>query len=210
MVTWKTLPMQELIATGNDLDAAADVAARLGGISYLGDPDEQRDLPFRALVRVMTDDLDLLTPAAGVGLYVGFSRTIRERPESASPGTPSPGVTAVFPLLHHPELDHRHSDHHWRDTHAPLALRHHPGMWDYTQLSVVHTISGPRVDGFALVSFASTTDMKERFFGDDHDRKVIYADVASFADPGSPRRVVSTETIYRQRPPAPPVTWPQG
>jgi hypothetical protein len=83
-------------------------------------------------------------------------------------------------------------------------------MWDYTQLSVVHTIHGPEFDGFALVAFASLQDMKERFFGDDHDRDVIYADVASFADPKSPRRVVSTETIHLARPPVPPVTWPQG
>ncbi len=200
--------MQELIAIGNDLDAASEVAARLGGISYLGDPDEQRELPFRALVRAMTDDIDALAPAAGVGLYVGFCRTIRERPDPVAPGTPSRGVTAIFPLLHHPDLDHRRSDDHWRDTHAPLALKHHPGMWDYSQLSVVHTVRGPRIDGFALCSFASLDDMRERFFGDDHDREVIYADVASFADPASPRRVVATETIHHARPPVPAVTWP--
>ena len=83
-------------------------------------------------------------------------------------------------------------------------------MWDYTQLSVVRTVSGPEIDGFALVSFDSLDSMKERFFGDDTDRDVIYQDVASFADPKSPRRVVSTETIYGTRPPTPKVVWPQG
>jgi len=200
--------MQELIAIGNDRDAAEEVARNLGGISYLSDPDETRELPFRALVRAMTDDLDLVAPAAGVGLYLGFCRTIRERPDPVVPGQSSRGVTAVFPMLHHEDLDHRQSDHHWRDTHAPLALRHHPGMWDYSQLSVVHTIQGPEFDGFALCAFASMEDMRERFFGDDHDREVIYADVASFANPKSPRRVVATETIYGERPPVPAVTWP--
>jgi hypothetical protein len=200
--------MQELIGIGNDLDAAQEVASSLGGVSYLGDPDESRELPFRALVRVMTDNLDAVAPAAGLGLYVAFCRTIRERPELVIPGRASTGVTAIFPMLHHPDLDHRRSDDHWRDTHAPLALRHHPGMWDYTQLSVVHTIQGPELDGFALCSFASLDDMKHKFFGDDHDREVIYADVASFANPRSPRRVVATETIHGQRPPVPATTWP--
>ena len=68
----------------------------------------------------------------------------------------------------------------------------------------------PEIDGFALVSFDSLDSMKERFFGDDTDRDVIYQDVASFADPKSPRRVVSTETIYGTRPPTPKVVWPQG
>ena len=81
-------------------------------------------------------------------------------------------------------------------------------MWDYTQLSVTRTLSGPEIDGFALVSFESIDSMKERFFGDDNDRDVIYRDVASFADPNSPRRVVTTETIYGTRPPTPRITWP--
>ena len=83
-------------------------------------------------------------------------------------------------------------------------------MWDYTQLSVVNTLSGLEVDGFALVSFESAASMKERFFGDDNDREVIYQDVAKFADPKSPRRVVATETIFGSRPPTASVTWPQG
>jgi uncharacterized protein (TIGR02118 family) len=119
-------------------------------------------------------------------------------------------VTAVFPLLHHPDLTHQEADAHWRDIHAPLALRHHPGMWDYTQLSVIRTLEGPQIDGFALVAFDSLESMKTRFFGDDNDREVIYADVASFADSKSPRRVVATETIYGQRPPTPWNKWPQG
>jgi len=200
--------MQELIGISNDRDAAKAVASSLGGNSYLTDPDEQRELPFQALVRVMTDDIDAVAPASDLGLYVGFCRTIRERTEPVVAGAASTGVTAVFPMLHHPDLDHRRSDDHWRDKHAPLALRHHPGMWDYTQLSVVHTIHGPELDGFALCAFASLQDMKERFFGDDHDREVIYADVASFANPKSPRRVVTTETIHGSRPPVRAIFWP--
>lgn len=201
--------MLELVVTGNDPDAAGEVAASVGGVCYAADQDDRREFPFRTLVRAMTDRPDVLAPAATVGSYLVFSRIIRERPLEAELGSPSPGVAAIFPLVRHPELTHAQSDSHWRDTHAPLALRHHPGMWDYTQLSVVATLNGPPCDGFAVVSFASLEDMRERFFGDDHDREVIRADVAKFADTErSPRRVVATETIYRQRPPLPAVSWP--
>ena len=201
--------MHELVVTGNDPAAAAEAAASVGGVCYAADPDDRREFPFRTLVRAMTDDPGLLTSAATVGSYMAFSRVIRERPVGAEPGEPSPGVTAIFPMVHHPELTHAQGDSHWRDTHAPLALRHHPGMWDYTQLSVVATLNGPSYDGFALVSFASLTDLRERFFGDDHDRDVIRADVAKFADTErSPRRVITTEVIHRERPPLPAVTWP--
>ncbi len=201
--------MHELVVTGNDPDAAAEAAASVGGVCYAADPDDRREFPFRTLVRAMTDAPNLLAPAATVGSYLAFSRIIRERPLGADPGTASPGLTAIFPMVHHPALTHAQGDSHWRDTHAPLALRHHPGMWDYTQLSVVATLNGPSYDGFAMVSFASLEDMRERFFGDDHDREVIRADVAKFADmQRSPRRVITTETIYRQRPPVPAATWP--
>ena len=201
--------MLELVVTGNDPDAASEVAANVNGVCYAADPDDRRDFPFRTLVRAMTDSPDALARAATIGTYLGFSRIIRERPLGADPGAASPGLTAIFPMVHHPDLTHMQGDNHWRDTHAPLALRHHPGMWDYTQLSVVATLNGPSYDGFALVSFASLEDLRERFFGDDHDRDVIRADVAKFADmQRSPRRVITTETIYHQRPPVPAVTWP--
>ncbi len=200
--------MLEFVATGNDLDAAAAVAAELGGVTYTAAPDDPRELPFRALVRAITDDMRAIQPAAGVGSYLVFSRVVRSRPEPAVAGEPSTGVTALFPMLRHPDLDHHQSDAHWRDIHAPLAQIHHPGMWDYTQLSVIHTFSGPELDGFALCSFASMQDLKERFFTDDEARSIIRADVATFASPNSPRRVVATETIYGVRPPARPAFWP--
>tara|TARA_B100000427_G_C15494182_1_gene589054 strand:+ start:29 stop:637 length:609 start_codon:yes stop_codon:yes gene_type:complete len=200
--------MFEIVAVGNDIEAAVNASSNLDGVCYLADPNDERTLPFRTLVRCVTDSPQDLDAAAENGMYLVFSRVIRERNTRVESGALSPGVTAIFPLLHHPTLTHEQSDAHWRDVHAPLALQHHPGMWDYTQLSVTRTLSGPEIDGFALVSFESIESMKERFFGDDNDRDVIYRDVASFADPNSPRRVVTTETIYGTRPPTPRITWP--
>ncbi len=203
--------MYEFVVTGDDPSIARAVSADVGGVCYAADPDDGRELPYRTLVRAVTDNTERLAPAAATGRYVAFSRVIRERPVNGDPGTASPGVTAIFPLIHHPELTHAHCDSHWRDIHAPLALRHHPGMWDYTQLSVVATLDGPPIDGFALVAFASVADLRERFFGDENDRQVIRDDVAKFADTQrSPRRVIATETIYGQRPPSPAGNRPQG
>ena len=81
-------------------------------------------------------------------------------------------------------------------------------MWDYTQLSIIHTSSGPELDGFALCSFASIEDLEERFFTDDEARAIIGADVATFASPSSPRRVLATETINGVRPPTRAAFWP--
>lgn len=232
--------MLELIALGDDVEAAHGAAAATGGVSYVADVSDAREHPFRTLVRAVTDKPEVLAPAASVGLYTAFARVIRQRPASsyaapdgegraaqgvesgggttdgaASEATAttaaadSPGVTAIFGMLHRPDLTHAEGDAHWRDTHAPLALRHHPGMWDYTQLSVIATIAGEPYDGFALVAFSSVADMRERFFGDDHDREVILDDIAKFADlNNSPNRVVTTERIHGTRPPTANFTWP--
>ena len=220
--------MQELVAIGNDIAAAETAAQATGGVLYVARdgaargntaPDgASKPLPFRTLVRAATDSIATLLPAAQLGLYVVFSRTIRTRPVAVQPGEVSPGVTAVFALVHHPELTHTQADTHWRETHAPLALKHHPGMWDYTQLSVVSPVLGwadaqapvgEHYDGFALVSFASESDLRTRFFGDENDVKTIAADVSKFADvERSPRRVVATEQIFGQRPPMAEASWP--
>ena len=83
---------------------------------------------------------------------------------------------------------------HWRDVHAPLALRHHPGLWHYHQVSVDAVLDGPELDGFALCAFASEQERKERFFGGPDDRAIIEKDVACFADLAhSPRPVRMVE-----------------
>ncbi len=208
--------MQELVAVSNDIEAASAAAQATNGVLYTcrkksstdGTPDEEAR-PFKTLVRATTDNIDTLLPAAELGLYVVFSRTIRSRPVEVAPGKTSPGVTAVFALIHKPELTHAQADMHWRDIHAPLALKHHPGMWDYTQLSIVATLAGEHYDGFALVAFESETDLRTRFFGDENDLDTIVEDVAKFADTKrSPRRVIATERIFDQRPPVSKTTWP--
>ena len=142
--------MLELVALGSDPAAGLELARNLGGIAYVADGTDTRTMPWRSLVRVVTSDIDALAPGADIGRYLIYSRHMRANPGVWSHGTPTPGVVAAFGMIHHPDLSHNESDAHWRDKHAPLALRHHIGMWDYTQCSVVQTLQGPAYDGFAF------------------------------------------------------------
>ena len=47
--------MLELVGVGNDVEVAIEVARRLDGVCYLADPNDERDLPFRTMVRCVTD-----------------------------------------------------------------------------------------------------------------------------------------------------------
>jgi uncharacterized protein (TIGR02118 family) len=188
--------MLELLAVGSDPEVGRAVATATGGIAYLAGPDGDRPPIYRSLVRAVTADRTALEPAADVGLHVVYSRRVKEHPVDWEPGDPTPGVVATFAMLARPGLTHGECDAHWRDVHAPLALRHHVGMWDYTQCSVVATISGTPYDGFALCGFASEQDLRERFFDGPEGQEAIRADVAKFADmERSPRRVLMTEWL---------------
>jgi uncharacterized protein (TIGR02118 family) len=195
--TCQALPMQELIAVGSDPRAGKEVAAELGGKAYVVDDDRGRGRLFESLVRAQTDDLDRMRSVADIGLYVAFSRQMKAHPIDWPAEAATPGVTAAFAMVRRPDLSHVEADTHWRDVHAPLALRHHPGMWDYCQCSVVHTIEGSPYDGFALCSFASEQDLRERFFDGPEGQEVIRNDVAKFSDTvASPRRVLATEWLF--------------
>ena len=180
--------VQQFAAASTDIDASRKVAQTLNGTLYCDDRESWQHLPFRALVTGSTDNLDELATVADVGLYVIFRRLIK-------PGVPK--VIGLFPLIHHLEKTHQQADAHWRDVHAPLALEHHGFMSHYTQLSVVHVVSGTPFDGFALCGFASIEDMRERFYSKPEGPKVIAADVQNFADTkNSPPRLIATEQRF--------------
>ena len=137
---------------------------------------------------MVTDNSSAFQTIADVGLYVICRRVIK-------PG--SANVYGLFPLIHHPEKTHEQADAHWRDVHGPLALEHHAYMSHYVQLSVVHKIHGPDIDGFALCGFNTLEDFKHKFFTTDASREVIANDIENFANTkASPRRLIATPTIY--------------
>lgn len=178
----------ELAAATRDVDTAAALAETLSGTFYVDRRESHDHLPFRALVTASTDDVRGLESLADVGLYLVFRRLIK-------PGVPE--VIGLFPLVHHPDLSHEEADAHWRDNHGPLALEHHAHMTHYTQLSVVRTLAGRELDGFALCGFGSLEDLRERFYTHADSPGVIAADVRKFADlKKSPPRLIVTEQRF--------------
>ena len=88
-------------------------------------------------------------------------------------------------------LNHEQFVRHWTEQHTPLALEHHPGLWNYTQHVVrrAYTPGGRDIDGIAELHFASRDDFDNRFFDSDDGRQVIMDDVARFMGrPGSGQR----------------------
>ena len=181
-------PSLEFVVIGDDVAAARAVAAEVGGMVYVDDRLDANGLPFRTLVRAVTDRPGLLDPAASVGRYVVCARPqkLRNGPD------PSTAVIHINAMITSPDLTPLEADTHWRDRHVPLALQHHVGMTQYVQLSVVHRIAGPEYQGFALCEFDSMDDLRDRFFDSDEGRRAILADVATFADTASsPRRLLA-------------------
>jgi hypothetical protein len=178
-------------ALGSRNIEATEVARAIGGVALVAN-DTQREPPFAALV--LGPDREAVGRVADIGLYRVTVRRMRHQRRFWPEGDATPGVTAAFGVLRRPDLTHEQSDAHWRDTHAPLALRHHPGMWHYHQVSIDEVLDGRFYDGIALCGFASEQELTERFFGGPEDQEVIRADVATFADTtNSPRRVRMTE-----------------
>ena len=175
----------ELAAASTDIEAARELAERLGGTLYCDERESWQHLPFRALVTVSTDDLAPVSEVGDVGTYVVYRRLIK-------PGKPI--MIGLFPMLANPEIGHAAADAHWRDVHGPLALEHHKYMTHYTQLSVVANLSGTPFDGFALCGFGSEEDLRNRFYSGPDSPAVIAADVKRFADvKNSPARLVARE-----------------
>jgi uncharacterized protein (TIGR02118 family) len=156
----------------------------LGAVRAIGDP--------AALARALAE-------AAEVGLYATTFRRVRAHEQTWSVGEETPGVGLLFRVIRRPDLTHDQFDAHWRDNHAPLALRHHVGMWDYVQCSfdAPSTPTSAPLDGMAICKFATLADMKERFFDTDEGRQVIWEDVARFTDAGSGPAMRMVERVLR-------------
>ena len=83
----------------------------------------------------------------------------------------------------------------WRDSHGPVALRHHLGMWDYDQLSVMG--GDLALDGIAVVGFPSASDARDRFFDTAEGAEVVRADAASFTDGATLGRRLTIEHVLK-------------
>lgn len=97
-------------------------------------------------------------------------------------GKMAPGVKMVSFVKRAPELTHEQFVRHWTERHAPLARRHHLGLWNYTQNAVrrTYTPGGAGIDGIAELQFRTRESFENEFYDSDAGRDAIRADVKLF------------------------------
>ena len=203
--TWPTT--HGVLALCTDVAAATAVAQQLAADDasswvslYVAAPGHTGT--FVAMVRA-AGDVEVLAPkltdVADTGLYAAHFRRIRDYTRDWADGAETPGLTATFAMVRRADLTHEQTDGHWRDNHAPLALKHHVGMWGYTQCSIDRALTpgSAAYDGIALCQFASLYDLKERFFDGPEGVKAIREDVAKMADTKAGPSLRTVETILK-------------
>ena len=97
-------------------------------------------------------------------------------------GEYAPGVKMVSFMQRAEAITHEQFAQHWTEHHTPLALKHHVGLWNYTQNVVrrAFTPGSDKIDGIAELHFRTQDDFVYRFFDSDDGRAAILADVAKF------------------------------
>ncbi len=148
------------------------------------------DLPGR-------DELYRLSRRVDVWRVVATNRKAYDR--NWPDGTEAPGVKFVSFMRRAEGLNHEQFVRHWGENHTPLALRHHVGLWNYTQNVVrrAYTPGGRDIDGIAELHFATRDDFDHRFFDSDEGRQAILADVKQFMGRFSSASALMTELPLR-------------
>ena len=100
-------------------------------------------------------------------------------------GETAPGIKMVSVMRRAPGTTREAFAEHWTQRHTPLARRHHPGLWNYTQNVVRRplTAAGGDVDGIAELHFRSRWSFDHEFFDSDEGRAAIFADIPRFMAP---------------------------
>ena len=195
------------MALGDDREAALEAGrelARSGVASsvFVHVAEEGQDRTFVSAVRA-TGPSDELAERLGVvatrGIWEAEFRHVRDHGRRWPAEAASQGVGMVYAIWRKPDLTHAEFDAYWRDTHAPLALKHHVGMWDYVQCSfrrplVAHATD---YDGVAICQFASAEDLASRFYDGPEGERAIAEDVVKFGDATRLDRVRMTEIVLR-------------
>jgi uncharacterized protein (TIGR02118 family) len=114
-------------------------------------------------------------------------------------GEYAPGIQMVSFMARAEGLSHEQFARHWAERHTPLAMRHHVGLWNYTQNVVrrAYTPGGNPIDGIAELHFRTRGDFVDRFFDSDQGRSVILADVARFMARPLPETALMRELPLR-------------
>jgi uncharacterized protein (TIGR02118 family) len=132
------------------------------------------------------DDVPLRDALHGLARRVEVWRVDRHRPlvwdRTWPDGELAPGPKMVSFMARAEGLSHEQFVRHWTELHTPLALRHHAGLWNYTQNVVrrAFTPGGGGFDGIAELHFRTRSDFVDRFFDSDAGRAAIMDDVRRF------------------------------
>lgn len=139
--------------------------------------------PFDAFVTATVDDPEGLA-LSDLGGRV-WAWAVDERRPRVGAGECEVTMTAL--MRRKPGLTHEEFVDHWTANHTPLALRHHAGLYDYTQNLVVATLTpaADEIDGVAELGFRTRADFETGFYDSDDGRRAIGQDVRRFmAGPG--------------------------
>jgi uncharacterized protein (TIGR02118 family) len=111
----------------------------------------------------------------------------------------APGVKMVSFMQRAERLTHEQFARHWTENHTPLAMRHHIGLWNYTQNVVrrAYAPGGEAIDGVAELHFRTRGELVDRFFDSDEGRAVILADVRRFMSRPRPETALMRELPLR-------------
>jgi hypothetical protein len=172
-------------------DAAARAIAEQGADSVIVHRGESH-----AVVRVLGrgDHLEALVKSrCDLACYRTATRQVLRHVPTWPAGSVTPGVTMLFSIHRRPGMEPDAFHEWWENSHAPVALRHHVGMWDYAQVSVVETLHGEPLDGFAVTQWPTLDDLMHRFSSGPDGTEALRSDAAQFTDPNTLRRYVLDE-----------------
>jgi len=114
-------------------------------------------------------------------------------------GEYAPGIKMVSFMQRSDAITHEQFTRAWTEGHTPLAIRHHVGLWNYTQNVVrrAYTPGGGSIDGVAELYFRTRADFVDRFYDSAEGRAVIAADVKRFMGRPRPETALMRELPLR-------------
>jgi hypothetical protein len=156
-----------------------------------------------ALVRATGDPdrlADVMAPFSDVGLYRTAARSLLRHRRRWPLGESTPGVSRIYFTRARPGLSADDYHRYWEPEHGPRALRHHMGMWDYTQISVTETLAGEHFDGIAATVWPRVEELDGRFTDGPLGDAIIAHDAAQFTDVENLARYSMDERVVVEAP----------
>jgi hypothetical protein len=151
-------------------------------------------------------DLALREPEPGPAVAAGAAWLVEEfvawdHDLTGADGEPTPGVKQLSLVAKRPGIGADEFEAHYRH-HVEVARVHQAGICRYVQ-NVVRAPLGPAgaaMDVFAISElwFATTDDMRDRYYTGPGAKQIVADDVAAFLDPAATTSMITTETILRR------------